>query len=438
MVAISTFFRLLLLISFVSALVPMDTVFDIELVHRDSPKSPLYNSSMTPFDRLQAAVVRSVNRASYLDKRITMETSIDVEVGVLYDEWEFLMGFSMGTPNVQSRWGIIDTGSVLNWVNCVGCQCFNKTAALFNTSASLSYKKFSCFSDECRSMRPNRCSDDMMCQYHYFYADGSNIDGIFSSDTFHFTSLKTMQSTSIPNIIFGCNFRSLHTKGNDPGSLIGMGPSPPSLIYQLAPKYISKYFSYCLNRLIGGVSSRLFLGRDKPTVAEKASVTPLMTQDSFYAVQLNAVSIPGEFNIFLTRSPKLRAGNIVFDSGTPLTNLDTQVLDQLVKELTDYVRLPTVKKGDRFKLCFTVLSTEQEEQLPGLWFSFAGALGNFRVSPENLFRWFGRHAKCMVIVGTNGLQIFGNIMQQDVLVGYDLDKMELILIEKNCTKLYKP
>ncbi|XP_042450830.1 probable aspartic protease At2g35615 [Zingiber officinale] len=435
MTGISTFFRLLLLTSFMPGLVPQDTVFNVELVHRDSPKSPLYNSSMTPFDRMQAAVVRSVNRASYLDKRIDMKTSDDIELGLKsYDDGEFLMRFTMGTPDLQYVWGIVDTGSDLNWVNCVGCQCFNKTATLFDPNASLSYKKLSCSSDECRSFSLGRCNDDQMCQYHAAYGDGSNIDGIFSSETFSFISLDTKQFTFIPNMVFGCNFRSLNTKTNDPGSFIGLGPNSPSLMYQLAPKYISKYFSYCLGILDEGVTSRLFLGRNNQTVIGKMTVTPLMTQDDFYVVQLNAISIPDEFDIFPTGRSKLSAGNIIFDSGTVMTMLDTQVVEQLVRKLTDYISLPTVKTS-QLNLCFNVLSTEQEELLPGLWFSFAGTLGNFRVSPENLFRWYSRQVKCMVIVGTNGVQIFGNVMQQDVLIGHDLNKMELTIIEKKCTEL---
>ncbi|XP_042466091.1 probable aspartic protease At2g35615 [Zingiber officinale] len=431
MAAISTFFRLFLLISFVPALVPQDTtVFDVELVHRDSPKSPLYNSSMTPFDCLQAAAVRSVNRASYLD------TSIDIDLGLLSHDGEFMMRFSIGTPNLQYVWGLIDTGSSLSWVDCVGCQCFNNTATLFNHSASLSYKQLSCISNECRSFSQGRCNDDQMCKYNIAYGDGSNINGIFSSETFSFTSLDTKQSTSIPNVLFGCNFWSLITKVNDPGSIIGLGPRPQSLINQLAPKYISKYFSHCLDMLDTGVNSRLFLGRSKNTVIGKTTVTPLMTQNGFYAVQLNAISIPDEFDILITRKSKLSAGNIIFDSGTYMTMLDTQVVDQLVRALTDYVSLPTVENS-HYKLCFTVLSTDQEEMLPGMWFSFEGTLGNFMVSPQNLFRWNGQHVKCMMIVGTNGLQIFGNIMQRDVLVGLDLDNMELTIIEKKCTELYK-
>ncbi|XP_042415338.1 probable aspartic protease At2g35615 [Zingiber officinale] len=433
MATISTFFRLLLLISIVPALVPQDSIFDVELVHRDSPKSPLYNSSMTPFDRLQAAVVRSVNRASYLNERITMKASIDIQLNLLYMDAEFMMRFSIGTPNLQYVWGIVDTGSDLSWVNCVDCQCFNKTAALFNQSASLSYKKLSCISNECRSFSRGRCTDDQLCKYHYGYIDGSNINGIFSSETFSFTSLDTKQTTFIPNMLFGCNFWSLNTKVNDPGSVIGLSPRPLSLIHQLAPKYISKYFSYCLDE---GVGSRLFLGRDKKMVTGKTTVTPLMTQDGYYVVQLNAILIPDEFNILITRKSKFRAGNIIFDSGTVMTLLDTQVVDQLVSALTNYVSLPTVEMS-HYKLCFTVLSTEQEEMLPGMWFSFDGTLGNFMVSPENLFRWSGRHVKCMMIVGTVGIQIFGNIMQQDVLVGHDLDKMELTIIEKKCSELYK-
>ncbi|XP_042444066.1 probable aspartic protease At2g35615 [Zingiber officinale] len=434
MAAIITFFRLLLLISFVPALVMTSTIFDIELVHRDSPKSPLYNSSMTTFDRLQAAALRSVNRASYLAKRIAMKTSTDIDVRIHYEDWEFLMEFSMGTPNPQNVWGILDTGSDLNWVNCVGCECFNKTASLFNHSASLSYNKLTCNSDECKSFFQGHCDDDKMCVYHYSYGDGSNIDGILSSDTFRFYSSDTKQFTSIPNMLFGCNFRSFDTIDNDFGSTVGLGPSSPSLIHQLAPKYISKYFSYCLDSwLYGGLASRLFLGRDNTTVIGNVTVTSFMTQDNHYAVQLNAISIPGEFNIdYSSRRSKLRAGNIIFDSGTAMTILDTQVVDELVRELTNYISLPIVKPEDPFKLCFEVHSTEQEEKLPGLLFSFAGELGNFRVSPENLFTWFGAHVKCMVILGTNGMQIFGNVMQKDVLVGHDLEKMELTLTEKTC------
>ncbi|XP_042386414.1 aspartic proteinase nepenthesin-2-like [Zingiber officinale] len=189
--------------------------------------------------------------------------------------------------------------------------------------------------------------------------------------------------------------------------------------------------------LRGGDASRLFLGRGKQIVTGKTTVTPLMTQDGFNAVQLNTISIPDEFDILLTRRSKLGAGNIIFDSGTVMTMLNTQVVDQLVRALTDYISLPTVKTGE-YKLCFNVSSTEQEEQLPGLWFSFAGTLGNFRVSPDNLFRWYSDQVKCMVILGTSGTQIFGNIMQPDVLVGHDLDKMELTIIDKRCIDLYNP
>ncbi|XP_042386407.1 probable aspartic protease At2g35615 [Zingiber officinale] len=437
MAVISTLFCLLLLISIALALVTQDTVFDIELVHRDSPKSPLYNSTMTPFDRLQAAVVRSVNRASYLDKRIDMKTSIDIELGLSYDDGEFFMGFKIGTPNTQSMLGIVTTGSGLIWANSVGCECFKKnTTTLFNPNASLSYTKLSCLSDECKSFTLAHCNFNIMCQYRAVYGDNSNIDGILSLETFSFTSIGTNQNIVIPNIVFGCNFRSQITLIDDPGSYIGLGPRSPSLIQQLAPKYIRKYFSHCLDMLHDGANSRLFLGRGKQTITGKTMVTPLMTQDGFYAVQLHTISIPGEFNILLTRS-KLKAGNIIFDSGTVMTLLDSQVLNQLVRELTDYVSLPIVKTSD-YRLCFNVSSTEQEEQLPGVLFSFDGTLGNIKMSPYNLFRWYRPDVKCMGILGTSGIQIFGNIMQEDLLVGYDLDNMELTITEKKCTELYNP
>ncbi|XP_074575309.1 putative aspartic protease At2g35615 [Curcuma longa] len=442
MAAISISF-LLLLISFAAFVTPTTatagTVFDMELVHRDSPKSPLYNSSLTPFDRLQAAALRSVNRASYLATRIAMKTSLDIDLGLRFDA-EFLMGFSMGSPNLQAVWGIVDTGSDLNWVNCVGCQCFNRTATLFNASASLSYKTVTCYSDECSSLGRGFCTEDETCQYHYAYGDGSNIDGLLSTDTFRLHSVQSNQFTFIPNMVFGCNFRSLSTAGDDLGSLIGLGPRPPSLIHQLAPKYISKYFSYCLNQWVeAGLGSRLFLGRGNTTITGTPTVTRLMTQDGYYAVQLNSISIPGVFDIsLLNRRSHLSAGggNIIFDSGTVLTMLDNEVVDELVRELTFFVKLPMVKPTGPFKLCFVVRSTEQEETLPGLWFGFDGKSGNLRVGPEKLFVWFSRFVKCMVITGVvDKIQIFGHMTQQNFMVGHDLEKMELSIIEKDCTKM---
>ncbi|XP_074575308.1 aspartic proteinase CDR1-like [Curcuma longa] len=166
-----------------------------------------------------------------------------------------------------------------------------------------------------------------------------------------------------------------------------------------------------------------------------------MTQDGYYAVQLNSIEIPGEFDIsFLTRTSNLKAGNIIFDSGTVMTMLDTDVVDELVRELTDFVSLPTEKPvAPHFKLCFAVRSTEQEEELPALWFGFNGQSGNLRVGPDKLFVWVSRFVKCLVITGTNDkVQVFGHITQQNFLVGHDLEKMELSIIEKDCTKLHEP
>ncbi|XP_042386408.1 aspartic proteinase nepenthesin-1-like [Zingiber officinale] len=332
MAVISTFFCLLLLISFVPSLVTQDTVFDVELVHRDSPQ-------------------------------------IATGLGLSNDDGDYFMGFKIGTPNSQSLLAIVDSGGGLTWVNNVSCKCFKKkTTIQFNPNASLSYKKLSCLSDECKSFRLAHCNFNQLCQYHATFGDGSNVDRILSSKTFSFTSIGTNQNTIIPNKVCSCNFRSLNTRIDDPDSFIG------------------------------GAKRRPFLGCGKQMITRKMTVTPLMTQDYFYAMQLHTISIPGEFDILLTRF-KLGAGNIIFDIGTVLTMLDTQVVNQLVRELMNYVSLPIVKTGD-YKLCFNVSSTEQEEQLPGLLFSFDGTLGNFK---------------------------------EDILVGHYLDNMELTIKEKNCT-----
>lgn len=73
--------------------------FTIDLIHRDSPQSPVYNSSLTASERLKNAMQRSIYRAKIrLFDYSTQSPSIDV----VASELDFLIKFSHGTPPVES------------------------------------------------------------------------------------------------------------------------------------------------------------------------------------------------------------------------------------------------------------------------------------------------------------------------------------------------
>ncbi|KAG2326681.1 hypothetical protein Bca52824_009409 [Brassica carinata] len=95
--------------------------FTLELIHRDSPQSPLYNPQTTLTDRLNAAFLRSISRS----RRFNHQPQTDLQSGLIGAGGEFFMSITIGTPPVNVL-AIADTGSDLTWVQCKPCQQWYK------------------------------------------------------------------------------------------------------------------------------------------------------------------------------------------------------------------------------------------------------------------------------------------------------------------------
>ncbi|CAN6712151.1 unnamed protein product [Malus baccata var. baccata] len=114
--------------------------FTADLIHRDSPLSPWYNSSVSHYDRLHNAFRRSVTRANHFAKPIitslSSSSSANIQSRIIASAGEYLMNVSIGTPPVEVL-GIADTGSDLIWTQCKPCkQCFNQNPPLFDPKKS--------------------------------------------------------------------------------------------------------------------------------------------------------------------------------------------------------------------------------------------------------------------------------------------------------------
>ncbi|RHN40246.1 putative nepenthesin [Medicago truncatula] len=139
--------------------------FTLELIHRDSSKSPFYQPTQNKYERIANAVRRSINRVNHFYKYSLTSTP---QSTVNSDKGEYLMSYSIGTPPFKV-FGFVDTGSDLVWLQCEPCkQCYPQITPIFDPSLSSSYQNIPCLSDTCHSMRTTSCDVRGFCEYTYF------------------------------------------------------------------------------------------------------------------------------------------------------------------------------------------------------------------------------------------------------------------------------
>lgn len=181
---------------------PLKGGFSVELIHRDSPKSPFYNPTKTLFQKLNTSFHRSLDRVNhfYAKPKATKNTPQSV---IISNQGEYLVKYSIGTPPFEVM-GIADTGSDLIWSQCKPCeQCYNQTSPLFDPSKSKTYEPVSCYSTVCQTLGQTYCLSDAQpnCQYTVSYGDGSHSQGNLAFDTLTLGS--TTGNQNVP-------FRSFH------------------------------------------------------------------------------------------------------------------------------------------------------------------------------------------------------------------------------------
>ncbi|KAL0924174.1 hypothetical protein M5K25_004983 [Dendrobium thyrsiflorum] len=426
-----------------------DSGFSVELIHRDSPKSPLYDPDSTPSSRIRVAAERSHSRAIYFrdairkarmsSSALPMDEANNFYSEITPNTFEYLMSFYLGTP-ANKVLAIADTGSDLIWVQCVPCkECYTQSAPLFDPQSSSTYKTIPCNTDSCSLLPQSSCGSSSQCDYQYGYGDKSIVEGYLSTETIAFDSTGG-RPVQIPTILFGCTHQSNGTFDKNDAGLVGLGGGKLSLIRQLGSTIGSK-FSYCLpSSTETSTTSQLNFGSNAVVSGSNAITTPLISgsPDTFYFLSLEHISVAGKTIAVGNpiQAKESAQGNIIIDSGTTLTLIDDNTLQYVESNVKSSISLPQVQDPNGvFNLCFNVSETGASAQFPEITFQFFGG-ASVVLQQSNAFVEAGQNILCLAMISSgataDSINIFGNIAQQNFHIGYNLAAMQLTFAPTNC------
>ncbi|CAK9165401.1 unnamed protein product [Ilex paraguariensis] len=402
--------------------------FSLELIHHDSQLSPFYNHSATPGELSSYDALRSIARINHF-----RPSSVDgekIESLTIPNGGGYLMRISIGNPPVESL-ATADTGSDLVWIQCAPCDnCYPQDSPIFDPVKSSTYMDLPCDSSPCQALPLSQCGNtNNECQYRYDYGDRSYTVGVLSTDTFTFDSTNA-QATAFPNSVFGCGHDNAGTFTSRGSGLVGLGGGPLSLISQLSAE-IEQKFSYCLLPRTANSASKLKFGKDAIISGEVVSTPISQPRDSssntFYSLTLQAVSI-GSNRIPYSQ----REGNIIIDSGTTLTILESNFYNELEAAVKESISLSSTVQDPRgnYRLCYDSTSFSTAPETP-IIFQFTGA--DITLKTINTFVVLDG-ITCLAIIPSNGLNIFGNVAQINFQVGYDLAKKQVSFAPADCTQ----
>uniref|UniRef100_A0A0D9UXH8 Peptidase A1 domain-containing protein n=1 Tax=Leersia perrieri TaxID=77586 RepID=A0A0D9UXH8_9ORYZ len=340
-----------------------------------------------------------------------------------------------------------DSPSDLVWVKCKkeNVNVTSPTEKQFDPSRSSTYGHVSCNSAACAALGHGAaCDGDSNCCYLYAYGDGSNTTGLLSTETFTFDAAgdgEKSRQVRVGGVKFGC---STATGGSFPSDgLVGLGGGAVSLVTQLAGKVTSlgRRFSYCLVPHTSNTSSALNFGSHAAVTEPGAASTPLVDSgiETYYTVSLAAVKVGNKTVAELSPSKS----NIIVDSGTTLTFLHPSVMAPLVDELSRRIGFPRVESPDGvLDLCYDVTGggAPLVGGIPELALEFAGGGGaEVVMKGENAFVMVEEGTICLAMIATKEEQpvsILGNLAQQNIHVGYDLDAGEVTFAAADCVRRF--
>ncbi|KAL4561482.1 hypothetical protein LXL04_033648 [Taraxacum kok-saghyz] len=407
--------------------------FSIDLIHRDSIKSPFYDGSMTFSQRLVHALQRSFINAKRYKANGHLNGST-YQTRIMPDHGEFLVNLSFGNPS-HNVMAIADTGSDLAWIQCKPCiKCYKHKGPLFDPKKSSTYRPIGCKSPTCMSIDTvdTSCSSTKTCEFYESYADGSFSNGSVSTETIG------IGDRVLPDMVFGCGFSNDGVFRPTWGGIIGLGGGKVSLVSQIL-SFVPRRFSYCLipfpltNDLLNKSSKMTFGDIDfGPNVLS----TPLVdnSQTTFYFVTLEAISV-GNRRIKIhdnsnssKPSPK---GNMIVDSGTTLTMLPHRVYKNVEMAIKESLNLRTMKDPQKqLNLCYRGTKVKD---MPKVIMHFEGA--DLELTRDNVFVTVSKHIICLAMGTTTDLPILGNLAQMNFKVGFDLEKKMVSFKPTDCEKL---
>ena len=378
--------------------------------------------------------------------------------GSVKEHGYYYVDVSLGTPPKEFQ-VIVDTGSTLTYVPCVGCgtACGVHTGSPhFSAEESSTCTPVQCLSPDC-SPHEGSCGGKQngdACVYHKSYAEGSSVNGKLMKDLLYLGG----GYGNDKSVVFGCTIREsggIHTQVAD--GLMGLGNGANSLPFQLAATYdLPDAFSLCYGAFEGGGAvtfGKLPSGStgegvtDTDTTIPALQYTPLIPtpmHPSYYVVdtvqwRLGNNVVAGE-NDF-----RGHAYGTVLDSGTTFTYLPTAVfgsfkniLDQHITENNKLQKIPGPDPDFPEDVCYgpivvgldddsslTSAPTQQtlSDFFPNLTLTFQGGL-ELMLPPANYLFIHSDAQPNTFCVGVmdNGSAgtLVGGITTRNVLVEYDM------------------
>ncbi|CAN1271771.1 Aspartic proteinase CDR1 [Linum perenne] len=428
--------------------------FSVGLIHRDSSSSPFYNPSETQAERVGNAVRRSVSRVTRF-ANIVNDDSPNLNFAptspvdpLVAGNGEYLMNISLGSPPF-SILAIADTGSDVMWTQCKPCRnCYKQDAPVFDPKFSTTYRPVSCSSAACTTLsgEGSFCpAHGDICQYEASYGDGSKTTLTLGTTTLGATM-------AFPNTVFGCGHENTGTFDAKGSGIIGLGKGPASLISQLGSIAGGK-FSYCMVPYItpNQTTSTMHFGQNAVVSGPKVVTTPLLSSNlgqTFYALDLEFVSVGRTIipfdgpsfsknagNIIIDSGGRSSTaatsseGNIIIDSGTTLTLIPSGVQSQVADALSSQVSGGTATSVQDLAPCYKVDGAGLK--VPTVTVHFDG--GDVELKDGNVFIEVADDVFCSAFLASDSLSIYGNVAQQNFLVGYDSQGGSLTFKATDCS-----
>ncbi|KAK4439022.1 putative aspartic protease [Sesamum alatum] len=392
--------------------IPLSQGFSTEIIHRNSPDSPLFQSNLSFLRAFWRDIKTSRIRASNLislTRKFEMENSTILHANslqlppLLRSPPLFTLDIGVGTPATRTTL-IFDTAAPLTWTQCQPCvKCFEQDHPVFDPSKSVSFKRLR------RNHTLARWFNCTVLECYYFVESrgGHSSDGVVSVDTFSFPGSSETKQQRLEDVVFGCgtcNHGRLGPQTTLTG-LLGMGNFPTSLVGQLGNRAMHR-FSYCLPEL--------------------RSPKPRSSILSF-GVAGKTLEIPkGSFD-----------GGCILDTGAPFSVIEEQAYKVVINAFSSYfAQFRNVKKMANGKypknLCYKY--PRGFRNFPSMVLHFEGA--NLEINGTSLFV-FGRNLFvpnfiCLQLLGEPKTNILGVYQQQNIRLLYDLGNDKLSFARQSC------
>lgn len=419
------------------------TGFSIDLIHRDSPNSPLYKPHETPFERYNNNIfLRTLSRlntlnmspATYFYPNNVVQSNVSTANG------EYVMKFSIGTPPLLDIYGIVDTGSDLMWVQCLPCvQCYKQVKPIYNPASSSSYKELSCQSEQCHLLDTVSCSSQQLCNYTYGYADSSLTKGVLATERITFGN----SNNFFDNVVFGCGHNNTGVFNENEMGLVGLGRTRLSLASQILSQLGANKFSYCLVpfHTDPSITSKMFFGNGSEVSGGGVVSTSLVSKEdkTYYFVTLEGISVGNLSNSsklipYYNSSGAISKGNMFIDTGAPPTLLPKDFYNRLEEQVRNAIKL-TPYQDPRLgsQLCYKTPS--MAGIAPILTAHFDGGAKVPLIHTSTFIPPPVEGVFCFAMQPIDGdVGIFGNFAQSDLFIGYDFDSQMVSFKPTDCTK----